>query len=225
MKKSISFAALAAVFCLLFASGSRQALANSFTMTLSGTGSESAGGAYIYPYYFTIQSGGSTYTNVELMCINFNREIFVGESWTANEVTAGSQGISFEEAAYLYSQAASATTANARADAQWAAWYLFDPAIGATDPEDGSSSNVTNLLATAASEASLYANYDVYLPVAGSQPWGDDVPQIFIGDGEPPYVPTPAPEPSGFLLLGTGLFGLASMLYYRKRGVLQAGQL
>jgi hypothetical protein len=59
--------------------------------------------------------------------------------------------------------------------------------------------------------------------VAGSQPLDDDIPQIFIGNGEPPYAPTP--EPGGFLLLGTGLFGLASMLYYGKRGAQQAGRL
>jgi hypothetical protein len=147
------------------------------------------------------------------MCISFDREIYFGETWTGNEVTAGSLGSKYEEAAYLYSLAASGT-GNAVADAQWAAWDLFYPGAGATDPADGI--NVSSLISAAALNYSAYANYDVYLPVAGSQPGGDGLPQIFIGNGEPPYAPTP--EPSGLLLLATGLLGMASVLYFKKRG-------
>jgi hypothetical protein len=221
MKKFSSLATLLAVFCLLFALGSRQARANSFTMTLTSAGPATAGPYYIYPYDFSITDGTKTFTNVPLMCINFDREIYSGETWTANEVTAGSLGSSYEEAAYLYSLAASAPNAKAAADAQWAAWYLFDSGAGATDPADGN--NITGLIAAAALHAGGYANYDVYLPVAGSQtPSTDGLPQIFVGNGEPPYAVTP--EPNAFFLLATGLLGLASVLYFKKRGVPAAAQ-
>jgi hypothetical protein len=200
---------------LLFASGSRLARAESFNITLTGVGGAAAGPYYIYPYDFTIQAGAKTYTDVALMCINFDREIYFGETWTANEVTAASLGTKYEEAAYLYSLAAAGGSGDAVADAQWAAWYLFDPGAGDVDPAYGDS--ITGLIATAALHAGSYGNYDVYLPVAGSQPDGDGLPQIFIGNGEPPYNVTP--EPSALLLMATGLLGLASLLYFKKRGV------
>ncbi|MGO9336464.1 MAG: PEP-CTERM sorting domain-containing protein [Terracidiphilus sp.] len=184
-------------------------------MTLTGVGGASAGPYYIYPYEFTITDGSKTSTNVPLMCINFDREIYFGESWTANEVTAGSLGAKYEEAAYLYSLAA-AGTGNAVSDAQWAAWYLFDPGAGDINPADGNP--ISGLISTAALDASAYGNYDVYLPVAGSQvPGTDGLPQIFIGNGEPPNDVTP--EPSAFILLATGLLGLASVVYFKKRGL------
>jgi len=215
MKKFSSLATLLAVFGLFFAFGSRQARADSFTMTLTGVGGASAGPYYIYPYDFTIKAGATTYTDVALMCINFDREIYFGETWTANEFTAASLGENYEEAAYLYSKAASGATPDAVADAQWAAWYLFDPGAGDIDPADGH--NITSMITSAALNYGAYANYDVYLPVAGSQiPNTDGLPQIFIGNGEPPNEPTP--EPSALVLLATGLLGLASLLYFKKRG-------
>jgi PEP-CTERM motif len=78
------------------------------------------------------------------------------------------------------------------------------------------------MLTTAALEASLYGNYDVYLPVDGSQS-ERGIPQIFIGDGEAPNLAM-TPEPSSLLLLGTGILGLASILCYKKRGAQRAAQ-
>jgi hypothetical protein len=217
-----------AVFCVLFAFGPRQARAGTITLELTGAGPGSAGGYYIYPYDFTIKNGGTTIgTDIPLMCMSFDQEIYMGESWTIEEYTAAYEDAlnsttQYEEAAYFYSLAAAAPNgSDAAINAQWAAWHLSDPSGVSMTAPDGDS--ISSLLSTAAIDASLYANYDIYVPVPGSEvPSTDGLPQTFVGYGEPPYDVTP--EPSAFILLATGLLGLASVLYFKKRGLPAAAQ-
>src|ERR1700730_1202872 len=56
------------------------ALANSVSMKLTGVGSNNAGGAYTYPYYFSINGGAP----VGLICDTFDNQVIVGETWQAN---------------------------------------------------------------------------------------------------------------------------------------------
>jgi hypothetical protein len=60
-----------------------------------------------------------------------------------------------------------------------------------------------------ASTTTNYPNIDIFIPIDGTQSTGGE-PQFFVGD------PPDAPEPSSYLLFGTGLLGLA-VLGFRKR--------
>jgi len=81
------------------------------------------------------------------------------------------------------------------------------------DPADNV--NITSLIAAAAGQAGFYAGYDVYTPIDGSQSTGGD-PQTFIGNPGGSNN-TVTPEPSTYLMFGTGLMGLGLMLYLKKR--------
>jgi len=192
-----------------------QAHAETVTLTLENVGpGNNSGGVYTYPYNFSID-GTTPY--VSLMCFAYEQEIYVGETWTADiEYITANSSVDYKELAYLYNVAAdptsSATTVSA---AQWAAWELFDPALS-TSPNPPGQTAVDAELTLAASfiltaNSSYYNNVALYIPVAGSQiPGTDGLPQSFIGD-------PPVPEPSGLVLLGSGLL-LSALLLFRKQG-------
>lgn len=200
---------------VLLSFGASVAHADSMTLTLKSVGGQSSGPDYVYPYNFSVNGSAGT---IQLMCISFANEITFGESWTAT--TAQIAGNSkFEEAAYLFSLAsAPGASGSTIAESQWANWELFDP----NDPNllnnmpYGYQQDVRSLLNQAWTyvqdnpDATIYSNYTIYIPVAGSQSTGG-LPQDLIGARQ-----CLAPEPNDLILMGSGLLGLAVLLFRKK---------
>jgi hypothetical protein len=182
------------LFCLLTLVSPRGAFADSVTLSLVGTGSNQANGEYTYPYYVTVNGNTNS-----LMCLSYNNAITQGESWqaTVQAVT----GALYEEAAWLLNDA-NANPGNAIND-QLAAWGLF--ASGVTGSDNAQLIAAQNFVGSNPNDTSFYNQFQLYVPLYGTQSSGGD-PQIFMGE---------TPEPSSLVLLGTGLLGLA-LVAFRK---------
>jgi hypothetical protein len=200
-----SVALCALLFC------PQKGYADTITLQLVSVGGQSSGSDYIYPYNFSF-NGSTELTS--LMCISYENTIYFGETWQATLVpVTGSGNPQYLEAAYIVSLAAApGASANTIAVAQWANWELFDP----NDPNlkanlpAGYQPQIDAMLDEAsASTTTNYPNIDIFIPIDGTQSTGGE-PQFFVGD------PPDAPEPSSYLLFGTGLLGLA-VLGFRKR--------
>jgi hypothetical protein len=230
MKKlNIGLVLFVAAFCAMLSFCPMKGYADTMTVTLVSVGGQSSGtnpDVYVYPYYFSFD--GST-ALTPLMCISYENEIYMGETWTANMVPV-SGNEQYVEAAYILAQAAApGASANTIAVAQWANWEFFDPndpALLANLPS-GYQPQIDAMLATAANFAqnNIYTtdfpNIDIFIPIDGTQNEGG-TPQTFVGDPQPTdngsgNDPLDAPEPSSLLLFGTGLLGLAAFWFRRRR--------
>jgi hypothetical protein len=217
-------------FCVLLWFSPLKAYADSVTMQFTGVGTNNSGGVYTYPYDFKVTpTGGGPSENLSLMCISFDDHIYLqnpNETWTANVVTAGFLGTTYEKEAYLYSQAVANVNSNTISGAaNWAAWALGESSLTTVAEEDGflashiggteltdAKNDLTYVEGLSSTALAEYADYLIYEPVPGSElPLADGLPQTFVG------APAPTPEPSSLVLLGSGLLTAAGALYRRKR--------
>ncbi|MGD0831439.1 MAG: PEP-CTERM sorting domain-containing protein [Terracidiphilus sp.] len=214
----------AAVFCALLwfspLTANADTIGSYVTLELTGTGNLSYGSDAAYPYYLSVDGSSISMSG---MCVSFDNDIARGESWVAQ--VQGITGTQEEEAAWLFNDdnLSIAADNNTQAiDDQWAAWEIFSAnARAATAPADGGAATQLAAAISAVSlgtePASFYQQFVIYIPEWG-WPTGDDVPQNFIalaGFSDGPNPPD-SPEPSSLILLGTGLLGLAGIIFRRN---------
>lgn len=216
--KSFALVCLVLGGCLLCRSGRAD------TLNLVSVGGQSAGGYYIYPYNFSVDGAAAT---TQLLCLDFNREVTVGETWQVNTLVVPTDSSTtsqdYRADAWILSQLGqgnpSTGTPYTAAEVQYADWDIFDPSgVSGNSAFDSSSAYLAQQAMLAANNSALissgfFSKFSLYVPTANSAGWTEGTPQRFIGESA-----AVTPEPSSLLLLGSGLFAGSILLLRREHG-------
>ena len=204
---SMKLALLVPIVCLGVASMTMKA----DTLTLNnGTVNPSGGSAEIYPYSFQLGTSSGTST-VNLMCLNYNREITSGETWsiTKESIPTGNTVVDqdYRADAILYSEILHLQPGVSASEVQYAEWSIFDPSdLMGNSLFDSTAQNLASNALSAANNQQLinsgyFNQFTLYIPANDTS----SGPQEFIGTAT-------TPEPSSLMLFGSGLIGMAGVV-------------
>jgi hypothetical protein len=198
MVKKFSVLSLLAVVTIILAAPA--ARADGVQVTLTGVSGGSANGVDTSPYYGTV----GAVEGLAIICDDYWHEVYIGETWTATVNTFSTlsnvrfQGASaaatlqmYDEAAFLVEQLAG--NPGSTADISFAIWSIFSPGV----PSTGNSAWWVTYAQNQTYTDGEFSNFIILTPTDSS---AQSAQEYLVN----------VPEPASILLLGSGLFALAT---------------